>query len=121
MDKKILGVVAGIVVIIAIAAAVLSIPSSEITPIQKTNEKIGLVINSPNQSVTLQKLDQIYSEASSTGIGRSNVYLFWNLVEPVIQEQISEDRLCPTCKNALVFVEGCSMCIDCGYSGCTSG
>jgi ribonucleoside-diphosphate reductase alpha chain len=42
-------------------------------------------------------------------------------VEPVIQEQISEDRLCPTCKNALVFVEGCSMCIDCGYSGCTSG
>jgi hypothetical protein len=83
MDKKILGVVAGIVVIIAIAAAVLSIPSSEIAPIQKTNEKIGLVINSPNQSVTLQKLDQIYSEASSTGIGRSNVYLFWNLVEPV--------------------------------------
>ena len=41
--------------------------------------------------------------------------------EPVIQEQIPEDRLCPTCKNALVFVEGCSMCIDCGYSGCTSG
>jgi len=42
-------------------------------------------------------------------------------VEPVIQEEISEDRLCPTCKNALVFVEGCSMCIECGYSGCTSG
>jgi ribonucleoside-diphosphate reductase alpha chain len=41
--------------------------------------------------------------------------------EPVIQEQISEDRLCPTCKNNLVFVEGCSICIDCGYSGCTSG
>ncbi len=41
--------------------------------------------------------------------------------EPVIQEEISEDRLCPTCKNALVFVEGCSICIDCGYSGCTSG
>jgi len=42
-------------------------------------------------------------------------------VEPVIQEEISEDRLCPTCKNSLVFVEGCSMCIECGYSGCTSG
>ncbi len=36
-------------------------------------------------------------------------------------EQVSEDRLCPTCKNNLVFVEGCSICIDCGYSGCTSG
>ena len=41
--------------------------------------------------------------------------------EPLKQEEISEDRLCPTCKNNLVFVEGCSMCIECGYSGCTSG
>lgn len=36
-------------------------------------------------------------------------------------EEISEDRLCPTCKNSLVFVEGCSLCIECGHSGCTSG
>ena len=36
-------------------------------------------------------------------------------------EEIPEDKLCPTCKNALVFVEGCSTCIECGYSGCTSG
>jgi len=41
--------------------------------------------------------------------------------EPLKQEEISEDRLCPTCKNNLVFVEGCSICIECGYSGCTSG
>ncbi len=43
------------------------------------------------------------------------------VTEPQKQEEIPEDRLCPTCKNALVFVEGCSICIDCGYSGCTSG
>ncbi len=83
MDKKILGIVTGIAIIIAIAATVLTLPSSEIVTNQKANEKIGLVINSPNQSITLQKLDQIYSEASNTGIGRSNVYLFWNIVEPV--------------------------------------
>ncbi len=41
--------------------------------------------------------------------------------EPQRQEEISEDRQCPTCKNNLVFVEGCSICIECGYSGCTSG
>ena len=41
--------------------------------------------------------------------------------EPMRQEEISEDRLCPTCKNNLVFVEGCSICIECGFSGCTSG
>ena len=82
MDKKILGVAAGIAVIIAVAAVVLTFPSPEIIPTQKTNEKIGLVINSPNQSVSLQQLDEIYSDASSTGIGRSNVYLFWNIIEP---------------------------------------
>ncbi len=36
------------------------------------------------------------------------------------QEQM-EERLCPTCKNNLVFTEGCNICIECGYSGCTSG
>jgi ribonucleoside-diphosphate reductase alpha chain len=41
-------------------------------------------------------------------------------IESQIQE-VPEDRLCPTCKNNLVFVEGCSICIECGYSGCTSG
>ncbi|MBA4453085.1 MAG: adenosylcobalamin-dependent ribonucleoside-diphosphate reductase [Nitrosopumilaceae archaeon] len=41
--------------------------------------------------------------------------------EPQRQEEVSEDRQCPTCKNNLVFVEGCSICIECGYSGCTSG
>jgi len=41
--------------------------------------------------------------------------------QPAVAEEIPEESLCPTCKNALVFVEGCSICIDCGYSGCTSG
>ena len=82
MDKKTLTVGIGIVIIIAIGITVVNLQTSENTP-QKTNEKIGLVINSPSQSVTLQNLDQIYSEAASSGIGRSNVYLFWNLVEPI--------------------------------------
>ena len=72
--------------IVAIISAVSLLPNSETVPqiiSKKTNEKIGLVINSPNPSTTLQELDQIYSKASDAGIGRSNVYLFWNLVEPV--------------------------------------
>ena len=86
MDKKVLGMITVIVVIIAILSAVYLLSNSETLPptiSKKSNDEIGLVINSPNPSTTLQELDQIYSEASDVGIGRSNVYLFWNLVEPV--------------------------------------
>ena len=81
MDKKILGIIAGIVIAIAVVSAVLVIPNNEAIP-QNTNDKIGLVINTPTQSVSLQQIDEIYSDASSTSIGRSNVYLFWNIIEP---------------------------------------
>jgi hypothetical protein len=63
------------------AALILVLSSSE--TIQKNNEKIGLVINSPSSSVSLKQIDEIFTDASSTGIGRSNVYLFWNIIEPV--------------------------------------
>jgi ribonucleoside-diphosphate reductase alpha chain len=38
-----------------------------------------------------------------------------------VQEEEKEETLCPVCKNKLIFAEGCNICIDCGYSGCTSG
>ena len=83
MDRRILGAGIAAAVIIAVVAAVLisDDPGPQVVP-QETNGKIGLVINSANQSVTLQELDEIYSVAAESGIGRSNVYLFWNLVEP---------------------------------------
>ncbi|ABK78379.1 hypothetical protein CENSYa_1769 [Cenarchaeum symbiosum A] len=43
---------------------------------------LGLVINTPGPEVTLQELDEAYREAASAGAGRSNVYMFWNLLEP---------------------------------------
>lgn len=46
-----------------------------------TDSDVGLVINTPG-SVTLQQLDEIYAEASSAGIGRGNVYVFWDVIEP---------------------------------------
>ena len=82
MNTKILGVFVGIAVIIGVTTTVLILSNSEIMTTQKNSEKIGLVINSPNQSVSLQQVDDLFSDASSTGIGRSNVYLFWNTIEP---------------------------------------
>ena len=83
MNKKTLGIIIGVLIIaIAIGVSFTQFDSSPIAA-QNKNEKIGLVINTPTSSISLQELDEIYQEASSTGIGRSNVYLFWNIVEPV--------------------------------------
>ena len=44
------------------------------------------------------------------------------IIKPsTVVEEPKEENLCPTCKNNLVLIEGCSICIECGYSGCTSG
>jgi len=83
MNKKNLGIIVGVVIIaIVIGVSVTQFDSSPIVA-QNKNEKIGLVINTPTTSISLQQLDEIYQEASATGIGRSNVYLFWNIIEPV--------------------------------------
>ena len=42
------------------------------------------------------------------------------ITQTVVEEE-SEETLCPVCKNKLIFSEGCNICIDCGYTGCTSG
>ena len=87
-SKTIAGIGAGIAVII-IAVLIFAISSTEqngIEPMITKNENIGLVVNAPASEITIQKLDEIYEEAASTGIGRSNVYLFWNMVEPQKRE-----------------------------------
>lgn len=86
MEKKILGAI-GAAVAIAMTILVLlptSItPNSPPEPISTShNEKLGMVINPPTKEVTLSSLRQVYSEASNTGIGRNNLYLFWNHIEP---------------------------------------
>ena len=90
MDKRKLGLIP-VFFAIAVVFALLSLDditfeNSEIqSPISTSsnNESIGMVINSPSSSVTLYQLDEIFTDASSSGIGRSNVYLYWNIIEPV--------------------------------------
>jgi len=85
MDKKKLGIIPVLVVIAFVFALISSDNSIDDTntiipqvSTQTNNESIGMVINSPSSSVTLQQLDEIFTDASSSGIGRSNVYLYWN-------------------------------------------
>lgn len=80
MDKKIFAAI-GIAIVIAIGILAL-LPSSPAQNENKHNEKLGLVINTPTKEVTVDQLKEVYAEASSTGIGRNNLYLFWNYIEP---------------------------------------
>ena len=90
MDKKKLGILPVFFVIALVFVFIVSDNSiddtdetiPQVSP-KITNESIGMVINSPSSSVTLQQLDEIFADASSSGIGRSNVYLYWNMIEPV--------------------------------------
>jgi len=83
--KIIAGIGAGIAIVI-IVVSIFAFSNLEQNGIGlqtiSRNEKLGLVINTPTSAVTIQQLDKIYEDAASTGIGRSNVYLFWNMVEP---------------------------------------
>ncbi len=85
-NKTIVGIGVGIgVVIIAILIFTIASDSGQngIEPkIITKNEKLGLVINTPTSAVTIQQLAQTYEDASLTGIGRSNVYMFWDITEP---------------------------------------
>ena len=90
MDKKKLGILPVFVVIALVFVLITSDNAIDDTntiipqvSTQTNNESIGMVINSPSSSVTLKQLDDIFTDASSSGIGRSNVYLYWNMIEPV--------------------------------------
>ena len=90
MDKKKLGILPVFIVIALVFVLIMSDNSIDDTnttipqvSTQTNNESIGMVINSPSSSVTLKQLDEIFTDASSSGIGRSNVYVYWNVIEPV--------------------------------------
>ncbi len=83
MNKAIIGGIIAAVAISAIVAVLAISPESGTPPVTLAkNEKLGLIVNSPSNEITLEELDRVFSQASSTGVGRNNHYLFWNLLEP---------------------------------------
>jgi len=84
-SKVIAGISIGIAIVIVVSILTIASEPEQNVVVPQTlpkNEKLGLVINTPTNEITLQELEKTYAEAASSGIGRSNVYLFWNLVEP---------------------------------------
>ena len=46
------------------------------------NEKIGLVINTVNPPEGIADLEEAYKIAATSGIGRTNLYMHWDYLEP---------------------------------------
>ena len=46
------------------------------------NEKIGLVINTINPPTSIDDIENSYKIASTSGIGRTNLYVHWDQLEP---------------------------------------
>ena len=82
MNKAIIGGIITAVAIAAIASVFLLSSESGFQPTTSHNAKLGLIVNPPSNKITLDDLKNYYMQASSTGIGRTNLYLFWNLFEP---------------------------------------
>ncbi|MGI0086815.1 MAG: hypothetical protein ACREBI_02495 [Nitrosotalea sp.] len=86
MQKKTIGIVIGAAAV-AIAVAIFFLamqpqvqpqPQTQVTP----DPKLGLVIMPLTERPTLDQVHNAYIQAASTGIGRSNVYMLWPIIEP---------------------------------------
>lgn len=88
MNKKTVGVASGVIIAVIVAivltqnAQIFQVPPSQPSSPITVNHKLGLVVNTPAAATTLEELNHVYQQAASTGVGRSNVYLFWNIIEP---------------------------------------
>lgn len=83
MNRKVgMGAAAAAAAAVAIAVALAAPLGGQDPGSDPAAGKVGLVINTPSTEVSLATLDKVYADAASTGIGRSNVYMFWNLLEP---------------------------------------
>jgi hypothetical protein len=83
VDKKVfLAIGIALATAIAVLVALPGGTQENPFPILQKNDKLGLVVNTPTQQVTIDQIKQVYSRADESGAGRTNLYMFWNGVEP---------------------------------------
>ena len=85
LQRKTIGIAIGAAAAIAVAVFFL-VMQPQVQPQLQTqvisNPKLGLVIMPPTERPTFDEVHNAYIQAASTGIGRSNVYMLWPIIEP---------------------------------------
>ena len=87
MNSKIIGIVILVIAIGGASAYFLtksdSVDTNSVTNQSiSQNEKISLVINTINPPKSIDDLEEAYKVASTSGAGRTNLYVHWNQLEP---------------------------------------
>ena len=87
MNSKIIGIAILIIAIGSASAYFLTKNDSINTDLSSNqvisqNEKIGLVINTINPPKDIPDIENSYKIASTSGVGRTNLYVHWNHLEP---------------------------------------
>ncbi len=87
MNSKIIGIIILVIAIGSASAYFLTKNDSVDTtyvsndPIIQ-NEKVGLVINTINPPEGVLDIEESYKVASTSGVGRTNLYIHWDYIEP---------------------------------------
>lgn len=82
MDRRIIVGISVITVAIGASMALTFQTFDAALNAQINNPKIGLVVNSPSSTTDIEQISNIYGQAATTHAGRSNVYMFWDIIEP---------------------------------------
>tara|TARA_B100001540_G_scaffold315717_1_gene343676 strand:- start:693 stop:1808 length:1116 start_codon:yes stop_codon:yes gene_type:complete len=85
VNSKIIGIIILVVTISGASAYFLLKPdttNSESLEGIVQNEKIGLVINTINPPQNIADIEESYKLATTSGIGRTNLYIHWYQIEP---------------------------------------
>ena len=84
MNSKIIGIIILVVAIGGASSYFLTkndISDTYTEPLYQ-NKKIGLVINTIDPPESIDDIEKSYKIAASSGIGRTNLYLHWDRLEP---------------------------------------
>ncbi|HJU13921.1 MAG TPA: hypothetical protein VJ792_05640 [Candidatus Nitrosotalea sp.] len=82
--KKLGAAIGGGIAVAAIVVLLVVLQPQQqlVVPQSSQNAKLGLVIMPPTERPTFDQVHNAYIQAASTGIGRSNVYMIWPIIEP---------------------------------------